>query len=218
MWYQGLFAALEELRDPTRAIGMEKYMRMQFPFLGVPAAPRKKSYRSFIQTAVKKEMIDFDFVFLCYQKDEREFQYAAADYLFAVRDLLTPEDLPTIKKYVVSKSWWDTVDILDGVVGRIVQNHPEAKRIMFVWSKDENFWVRRLAIDHQLLFKKATDRELLGTIIENNFGSKEFFINKAIGWSLRDYSKTNPDWVREFIERHRDKMAPLSIREGSKYI
>ena len=218
MWYQGLFEALEELRDPIRAVQMEAYMRKQFSFLGVPAAPRKKSYHAFLQTAVKKEIIDFDFVALCYEKEEREFQYAATDYLFAIREYLTPEHLPIIKTYILSKSWWDTIDNLDGVVGKIVQNHPQAKDTMLAWSKDPNFWVRRIAIDHQLLFKNKTDTELLARIIENNFGSDEFFINKAIGWSLRDYSKTNPEWVREFIDHHRNQMAPLSIREGSKYI
>ena len=89
---------------------------------------------------------------------------------------------------------------------------------MLEWSQDENIWVRRVAIDHQLLFKEKTDEELLGKIIQNNLGSKEFFINKAIGWSLRDYSKTNPQWVAGFIEEHREKLAPLSIREGSKYL
>ena len=89
---------------------------------------------------------------------------------------------------------------------------------MRAWSTEDDFWVRRIAIDHQLLRKDRTNTELLETILVNNFGSHEFFINKAIGWALRDYSKTNPDWVRNFIDRHRDQMAALSIKEGSKYI
>ena len=89
---------------------------------------------------------------------------------------------------------------------------------MLKWSKDEDFWIRRLAIDHQLCRKEKTNIELLEQIIVNNFGSDEFFINKAIGWSLRDYSKTNPDWVRNFISKYKDKMDKLSIKEASKYI
>jgi 3-methyladenine DNA glycosylase AlkD len=89
---------------------------------------------------------------------------------------------------------------------------------MLAWSVDDNIWLRRIAIDHQLLRKEKTDTALLEAIIENNFGQKEFFINKAIGWSLRDYSKTNPEWVRAFVEKYRDKLAPLSIKEASKYI
>ena len=88
---------------------------------------------------------------------------------------------------------------------------------MLEWSTDEDFWVRRIAIDHQLCRKERTNTELLEKILVNNFGSSEFFINKAIGWSLRDYSKTNQDWVRNFVETHKDKMDKLSIREASKY-
>lgn len=89
---------------------------------------------------------------------------------------------------------------------------------MLIWSKDNDFWVRRVAIEHQLLRKDKMNIELLEKILENNLNSSEFFINKAIGWALRDYSKTNPEWVREFIENHVSDMAPLSIKEGGKYL
>ena len=86
------------------------------------------------------------------------------------------------------------------------------------WSLDEDFWLRRIAIDHQLMRKELTDTNLLAEVICNNFGQTEFFINKAIGWSLRNYSKVNPDWVRVFIDQHASQMAPLSIREARKYL
>ena len=89
---------------------------------------------------------------------------------------------------------------------------------MLQWSQDKDFWVRRIAIDHQLCRKEKTNTELLEKIIVNNLGSHEFFINKAIGWALRDYSKTNPQWVKHFIEKYHDQMHRLSIKEGSKYI
>ena len=89
---------------------------------------------------------------------------------------------------------------------------------MLVWSLDPDFWVRRLAILHQLPLKDRTDRDLLERILENNLGSREFFINKAIGWALRQFSKTDRGWVADFIERHKERMAPLSLREGSKYL
>ena len=89
---------------------------------------------------------------------------------------------------------------------------------MLEWSKDNDIWVRRVAIDHQLGRKEKTNTVLLEKILVNNFGSDELFINKAIGWALRDYSKTNPEWVREFINKYKDKMSNLSIREASKYI
>lgn len=89
---------------------------------------------------------------------------------------------------------------------------------MLEWSKDEDFWVRRIAIDHQLCRKEKTNTKLLEAISVNNFGSNKFFIDRAIGWSLRDYSKTNPELVIEFVEKSKDKMDKLSIKEASKYI
>ncbi len=86
------------------------------------------------------------------------------------------------------------------------------------WSTSDNIWIRRTAIQHQLSLKDKTDKELLEIIIVNCFGTDQFFINKAIGWALREYSKTNLDWVRNFIEKNRDNMSKLSIKEGSKYI
>ena len=89
---------------------------------------------------------------------------------------------------------------------------------MLEWSTDSDFWVRRVAIEHQLLRKKKMNTDLLAQIIENNLNSQEFFINKAIGWALRDYSKTNSEWARQFIAENYDRMAKLSITEGSKYL
>ena len=89
---------------------------------------------------------------------------------------------------------------------------------MLRWSKDQDFWLRRIAIDHQLGRKEKTNTKLLEKIIVNNFGSKEFFINKAIGWALRDYSKTNPKWVENFINTYQNQMNHLSIKEASKYL
>lgn len=89
---------------------------------------------------------------------------------------------------------------------------------MLEWSTDEDFWVRRIAIDHQFCRKEKTNIELLERILVNNLGSSEFFVNKAIGWSLRDYSRANPDWVRYFLQTYSDKMDKLSVREASKYL
>lgn len=218
MWYKEIFEQLEALRDPVRAAKMEAYMRNQFPFLGIPAAPRKAVYQKAFRNALKEKRIDFDFVETCFSKPEREFHYAGVDYLLAIQSLLTPQHLPKIKEYIQKKSWWDTVDGLDGVVGSLVLRYPNLKNIMIEWSLEDNIWVRRVAIDHQLLFKENTDTDLLAAIIKNNLNDTEFFINKAIGWSLRDYSKTNPEWVANFIQENLASMSTLSIREGSKYL
>lgn len=140
------------------------------------------------------------------------------DYLVTMQKYLTYDDVSKIFKYIKSKQWWDTIDGLDRIVGNIAFKDERINDLMLKWSKDEDFWVRRIAIDHQLCRKEKTNTELLEKIIVNNFGSNEFFINKAIGWSLRDYSKTNPKWVKEFVGKYKDKMDKLSIKEASKYI
>lgn len=89
---------------------------------------------------------------------------------------------------------------------------------MLAWSREENIWVQRIAILYQLRFKEKTNTSQLEQILLNCLGTNEFFINKAIGWSLREYSKTNPDWVRDFLEKYQEQMANLSIREASKYL
>lgn len=218
MWYDGIFEALLALRDEERAPQMSAYMRNQFPFLGIPTGPRKAAYKKFLATAKKEKRVDFDFVDQCFERDEREFQYAGVDYLLAIQNCLGPGDLPKLKLYIQTKSWWDTVDGLDGVVGSIIQRYPECKPILLDWSVADDIWLRRVAIDHQLGFKGKTDTKLLADIIRNNLNQKEFFINKAIGWSLRDFSKTDPDWVRAFISEHKRELSNLSIREGSKYV
>jgi len=217
MWYEGLFEELESMKNPDYASRMASYMRNQFPFLGIQAGQRREVYKLYLAKAKKEKIIDFDFVEKCFAKEEREFHYAAVDYLSAIKELLKPSDLPKLKRLILMHSWWDTVDSMVKVVGSIVFRHPEMKALMLEWSVDDNIWLRRVAILHQG-FKDKTDTVLLAAIIENNLNQKEFFIKKAIGWSLREYSKTNPEWVRGFIQAHKNNMANLSIREGSKYI
>ena len=212
-----LVKELKAVANPDDAVAMKAYMKNKFEFLGVKTPARRKLAKTFFKQQTDS-VIDWDFINEAWNNPYRELQYAALDYLEIRKKLLTPSDLPRLKKLAQIKSWWDTIDFLDCLVGSIIARFPETKEIILSWSCDEDIWLRRLAIDHQLLRKEETDTELLEKILVNNLGQTEFFINKAIGWALRDYSKTNPDWVRDFIERHRTEMAALSIREGSKYL
>lgn len=209
--------SLREMANPEQAIPMAAYMKNQFPFLGIKTPERRKRCRAFFKE-YRHEGIDWGFVDTMWQLPEREFQYAAIDYLTNKKKDLTYEHLPKLKQLIQTKSWWDSVDNLDTLVGEIVAKDPKAKATMLAWSQDEDFWLRRIAIDHQLLRKEDTDTELLEQILVNNLNQTEFFINKAIGWSLRDYSKTNPGWVRDFLNKYQEQLAPLSIREASKYL
>lgn len=204
--------------DSERAGQMKAYMRNQFEFLGLPAVKRRELMRPYFQSDKKEERIDWDFVQRFWDQSYRECQYIVCDYLSFRQNLLVSSDIDKIKKLALKKSWWDTIDSLDKVIGKLALKYPELNEVLLAWSTDENIWLRRIAIDHQRLRKQATDTQLLEKIIQNNFGSSEFFINKAIGWILRDYSKTDPEWVTQFIEKYRDDMHPLSIREGSKYL
>ncbi len=212
-----IFDTFYQAANPQKAIVMEAYMRNQFKFLGITAPERKILTRDFLKT-IDRATIDWEFVQQCWEKDEREFQYLAIAYLTKVKQRLIVEDIPRLRQLIVTKSWWDTIDSLDKFVGYVALHHPTVEATLLDWSTDDNIWLRRVAIDHQILRKEQTNTALLEKIICRNFGQKEFFINKAIGWSLRDYSKTNPEWVKTFIARHQDQMAPLSIREASKYI
>ena len=208
----------ESMEDKGNASSMSKYMRNLFIFYGLPTPKRKALYKDIIKEEKKQKKIDWEFLDQCYEDEHREFQYVVCDYLIAMNDFLTYEDIPKIKTYAQTKQWWDTIDCLDRVIGEIGLRDQRVDALMIEWSQDDDFWIRRIAIDHQLCRKEKTDTELLEKILVNNFGSDEFFINKAIGWALRDYSKTNPDWVRAFIDKYKDQMDKLSIKEASKYI
>ena len=212
-----LVKELKTVANSDDAAAMKAYMKNKFEFLGVKSPARRKLSKACFKQQTDSG-IDWNFINEAWSNPYRELQYAALDYLESRKKLLTPSDLPRLKKLAQTKSWWDTIDFLDRLVGSIIARFPETKEIILTWSCDEDIWLRRLAIDHQLLRKEDTDTELLEKILVNNLGQTEFFINKAIGWALRDYSKTNPDWVRDFIERHQAEMAALSIREGSKYL
>lgn len=208
----------EEKEDKENAAQMAKYMRNQFVFYGLPTPKRKAVYKDFLKEEKKSGQIDWAFLDRCYEDEHREFQYLVCDYLTVMDNFLAYDDIPRIKAYIKCKSWWDTTDSLDRVIGQIGLRDSRVDALMLEWSLDDDFWVRRVAIDHQLCRKKKTNTELLEKILVNNFGSDEFFINKAIGWSLRDYSKTNPEWVRAFVEKHADRMSKLSVKEAGKYI
>ncbi|MCY7162986.1 DNA alkylation repair protein [Streptococcus mitis] len=213
-----LLVELEAAKDSKNAGPMEAYMRHQFFFLGIAAPERNALYKKYFPKAKKTKIIDWNFVDTCWRKEPREYQYVAANYLKAMQSYLTENDLPKLERLVVTKSWWDTVDILDRVVGSLVYDHPELEEIILKWSLSDNIWLRRVAIDHQLLRKEKTNVQLMEKILLHNLNQTEFFINKAIGWALRDYSKTNPIWVAGFIEKNKERMADLSIKEANKYL
>lgn len=217
MWYGDIFEQLEMLSDAEQSKKMSAYMQNRFPFLGVPKPKLKEFMKPFLQQS-KKLDFDWNFVFLYWDKPYREAQYIAVEYVLMHQKELSDADLDKVQMLITQKSWWETVDSLDAVIGTIVSKFPELKKRMLEWSVADDIWLRRAAIDFQQKYKENTDVKLLSQIIQNNFGSNEFFINKAIGWSLRDYSKINAVWVSNFLKQHSNELAPLSIKEASKYL
>ena len=218
MDFNKLYEEMIEHKNEEQARQMSKYMLNKFEYIGIKTSERRKIFKNFFKEYKNEEKIDWEFVNKCWENKYREFQYIAADYLKNMKDKLTIDDIPEFKRLILKKSWWDTIDNLDMTIGALALKDSNVNKILLEWSLDENIWLRRIAIDHQLLRKEKTDTELLEKILKNNLGQAEFFINKAIGWALRDYSKTNPNWVKNFIEKNREKMAKLSIREASKYL
>jgi 3-methyladenine DNA glycosylase AlkD len=125
-----------------------------------------------------------------------------------------------IFEYLIrTKSWWDTVDdIAANLVGPLLSDYPELIKVMDSWIQDENIWIRRTALIFQLKWKKQTDTNRLFTYCGQVMHERDFFIRKAIGWALRQYSKTDPVAVKQFIQDNQFKLSPLSIKEGGKYV
>lgn len=218
MDFNKLYEEMIQHKNEEQAQRMSKYMLNKFEYIGIKTPERREIFKNFFKEYKNGEKIDWEFVNKCWENKYREFQYVGADYLKNMKDKLTIDDIPKLKQLILEKSWWDTIDNLDMTIGALALKDSNVNKILLEWSLDENIWLRRIAIDHQLLRKEKTDIELLEKILKNNLEQTEFFINKAIGWALRDYSKTNPEWVKNFIEENRENMAKLSIKEASKYL
>lgn len=212
-----IFESYYDAADPAMASGMAAYMKNQFTFLGLQKPQRALLSRSFLAAKKKETAVDWDFVFKCFKLPEREFQYLGMTYLMDVKNRLAADDIHRMETLIVTKSWWDTVDMLAVIAGDIVLRYQELKeRVIAGWMTSDNLWLRRSSLLFQLKYKQQTDTEFLSRAILHSCDTREFFLNKAIGWALREYSKTDAQWVREFLAAH--KLGTLSVKEASKYI
>lgn len=205
-------------KAPNNAAPMKAYMKNQFEFLGIKTPLRKELEKPFFKKLDKNSPIDREFVKSLWKEEYREFQYLGVDYLIKEKKKLQNDDIHFIKELIINKSWWDTIDLIAShLVGEICQKYPKLiDEYILKWSQDENMWLRRTAILFQLKYKENTNTEVLEKVILNNNEDNEFFIEKAIGWALREYSKSNKEWVKIFISSY--KLSKLSVKEGSKYL
>ncbi|MYD45475.1 MAG: DNA alkylation repair protein [Gammaproteobacteria bacterium] len=209
--------------DRERAQQQQAYMKSEMPYFGL-SVPRCRRIAHEELSDLPPQNSDVwatSILLLWRDATHREERYVAIE-LFLNKKFahwLVPDQLPVLEELVVTGAWWDYVDALAtrGAGTMLVNESVQTKRILYKWAKDQNIWKRRVAILAQLKSKTNTDVELLSKCIEPSIGHSEFFLRKGIGWALREYSKTDPDWVKEFVEKHPD-LSDLSRREALKHI
>ncbi|MCG7408634.1 DNA alkylation repair protein [Paenibacillus sp. ACRRX] len=210
--------AMKANADPEKAAAMSKYMRGQFPFFGIPQPKRKELFRSHIRTYGKPASADvlLAAVEVLWAYEERELAYVAMELLEGGLKLLELSHIHRIERCILTKSWWDTVDgLASHTVGGVMSRYSDdCRHYAGRWIGSDQMWLNRTALLFQLKYKGKTDRELLAAAIAAHVESKEFFIQKAIGWALREYAKTDPGWVAHYVEQH--ELMPLSRREAVK--
>jgi len=215
----------EQLRaaaDPLLAPGMQAYMKSSTPYLGVRVPAVRRLTRA-AEKARPPANVRVHLATVAVLWDEAEFReerYAAAALLDTptARRLRAPDQVELLTHMIRTGAWWDHVDELSHRVGDLLMLDRETMQpIVRDWSASDDLWLRRSAIICQLGAKTGTDLELLGDVIEAAQHEKEFFLRKAIGWALREYARTDPDWVRAFVDAH-PALSPLSRREALKHL
>ncbi len=209
-----LILLLEDHRNADNQEWMEKYMRNQFSFLGIKTPERRELAKAYLKGLKALSMAD---VFTLYNKPEREYKYIAIGILTKFQKNLSIQDFEEIKALSLIEPWWDTIDSIGPLIyGPMALRDIAVKEKLRELIYADSIWQRRISILFQLKYKDKMDEDFLAEAILQNADTREFFLDKAIGWVLREYSKTNPGFVREFIRQH--KLSTLSVKEGSKYI
>jgi 3-methyladenine DNA glycosylase AlkD len=201
------------LKNKDNAFWMAKYMRNQFTFLGIQKTERHPIFIDLYKQFGKQE----DWFEVCtalFNRCEREYHYIAMEFLMKKQKDWDDRIPGLVEQWIVENSWWDVVDVLaPKIMGPYFLMFPDQRDLFITrWMKSENFWLQRVCIIFQLLYKSKTDTQLLASVIHQLSSSKEFFIQKAIGWSLRQYARTDPEWVIQFVDSN--PLATLSKREA----
>jgi 3-methyladenine DNA glycosylase AlkD len=215
---------LEHLADPARAPQMQRYMKSEMPYRGVPSPAQKQVARKvFLEHLLSCRDDWLDTVLALWReaafREERYLTIALAGHA-RYRDYRTPEVLPLVEELVVTGAWWDLVDaVATHMLAELLGSYPaEMRPEIFAWSRDPSLWKRRSSIICQIGRKKETDLDLLYGCIEPNLSDRDFFIRKAIGWALRAHAWTDPDEVVRYVSANKSRLSPLSRREALKNV
>jgi 3-methyladenine DNA glycosylase AlkD len=196
----------------------EKYLLHQFHFFGLKAPV----WRNITNKHFRNELPPFDKVeemlHQCFEHPMREMQYTGIELLAQYKNEWKQKDIRLIEFLITHRSWWDSVDHCTSVLSSVYFKKFSAKKITTAkkWNKSDNIWLQRSSILFQLKYKQETDEKLLFDFILNCAPSKDFFIQKAIGWALREYAKKNANKVNQFVKQN--SLSPLSKREALKGI
>lgn len=211
-----LNAALRKASNEEEAKVMRRYMREQFDFYGVKAPARREISSTLFATHIPLDSDELEaMVRELWQQPYREVQYAACDFLYQYRHLLAARHISFLRHLLITRSWWDTVDPLaTRSLGDLNLRFPQVRSTMEKWIRDPNLWIRRSALLYQLKFKDLTDWDRLKRFCESSSKEEDFFIRKAIGWALREYSKTNSLDVKRFVQN--GEFSTLTVREALK--
>jgi 3-methyladenine DNA glycosylase AlkD len=217
---QNLEQDLHQKANRELAIPMENYMKNNFSFLGIKTEERRAIFKNNYEKYKSEIKANFRTIaWELFNKKEREFHQVATDLLvkeFKKNYIL--EDIKLIENLIITNSWWDSVDVVAKYLlgGYLMQFPNETLKVIEQFSNSQNMWLNRSAILFQLSYKDKTNFDLLKSECEKHKESKEFFIQKAIGWALRDYSRFNPTGVTEYVNS--TNLKPLSQREALRNI
>jgi 3-methyladenine DNA glycosylase AlkD len=206
-------------KNEAYAKAQSSYMKNLFPFFGIKSPKRQEISRNFLKEYSKIEITEIhELIKLLWQKPQREFQYFGIEILSKHLKNFNEKTLEIIEYTITEKSWWDTVDLIAAkFAGQYFKLFPEkTHEITEKWINSDNIWLQRSALLFQLGYKKNTNTELMFRYILKLKDSNEFFIRKAIGWLLREYSKTNPKVVVDFVKSN--TLSGLSEREAFKWL
>ena len=204
--------------DKENALYQAAYLKNKFQFHGLTTTLRRNVCKSFLQKSALPSKAQLEpIVKALWKMPQREYHYFAQELVAKYQKEFEEKDIDLLEYLIINNSWWDTVDFIAAhLAGQYFRAYPQKKEAYIKkWMSSGNMWLQRTCLLFQLKYKKETDTVLLAEIIDKLNPSKEFFINKAIGWILREYSKTDPKWVKKFVAEH--ALSNLSKREALKH-